>query len=175
GGDDSGSGSGTGSGGSGSGSGGGDDSGSGSGTGSGGSGSGSGGGTHTGGSGNEHGGGGTSLDGDENGDKNGSGHEMGDGLNDYDFGDLDTSTNLPDPKDIKDVPKNEVDLGGFGISGYFDASSQCPAPTTVDLKLFGTLEISYEYFCSIARILRAVVIAFAWLSALLIIARINRG
>ena len=148
----------------------------------------SGGGTHTGSSGNTHGGGGTSLGGGSTGGNNGSpngsedgkedgsdnGHSMGDGLNDYDFGKLPTDNDLPDSKDIDDK-KKEIDLGGFSVRGYLNTTAQCPAPTTVDLKLFGTMEIEYTYFCNIARILRAVVVAFAWLSALLIIARINRS
>lgn len=148
----------------------------------------SGGGTHTGSSGNQHGGGGTGFGGGSTGGNNGSpngsedgkedgsdnGHSMGDGLNDYDFGTLPTDNDLPDPKDIDDK-KKEIDLGGFSVRGYLNTTAQCPAPTTVDLKLFGTMEIEYTYFCNIARILRAVVVAFAWLSALLIIARINRS
>ncbi|MBQ9183305.1 MAG: hypothetical protein IJ143_05950 [Neisseriaceae bacterium] len=144
----------------------------------------SGGGTHTGSSGNQHGGGGTGLGGGSTGGNNGSpngsedgsdnGHSMGDGLNDYDFGTLPTDNDLPDPKDIDDK-KKKIDLGGFSVRGYLNTTAQCPAPTTVDLKLFGIMEIEYTYFCNIARILRAVVVAFAWLSALLIIARINRS
>ena len=97
---------------------------------------------------------------------------------DYNFGDLDTSHNLPNPKQVDNSnnDKNKVDLSDFGVTNHFNASGQCPAPVTVSLGfLNSTMEVSFEYFCSIARILRAVVIAFAWLSALLIIARINRG
>ena len=57
----------------------------------------------------------------------------------------------------------------------FNSSGQCPAPISVNLGfLNSSMDISFEYFCSIARIIRAVVIAFAWLSGLLIIVRINK-
>ena len=93
----------------------------------------------------------------------------------YDFGDLDPKTDLPDPKDLKDTPKEkEVDLSGWGVNDYFNSSGYCPSPTTVSLGTFGTLEVSYQYFCDICRIIRTVVIAFAWLSGLLIITRINK-
>ena len=91
----------------------------------------------------------------------------------YNFDGLDTSTNLPDAKDIKDKTQ-EVDLSSWGVNDYFNSSGQCPAPNTVSLGMFGSFELSYEYFCSIARILRTVVIAFAWLTGLLIIAKINK-
>lgn len=91
----------------------------------------------------------------------------------YNFDDLDTSTKLPDAKDIKDKTQ-EVDLSSWGVNDYFNSSGQCPAPNTVSLGMFGSFEVSYEYFCSIARILRTVVIAFAWLTGLLIIAKINK-
>ncbi|MBR7001205.1 MAG: hypothetical protein IKI11_00865 [Neisseriaceae bacterium] len=91
----------------------------------------------------------------------------------YNFDDLDTSTKLPDAKDIKDKTR-EVDLSSWGVNDYFNSSGQCPAPNTVSLGMFGSFEVSYEYFCSIARILRTVVIAFSWLTGLLIIAKINK-
>ena len=91
----------------------------------------------------------------------------------YNFDGLDTSTNLPDAKDIKDKTQ-EVDLSSWGVNDYFNSSGQCPAPNTVSLGMFGSFEVSYEYFCSIARILRTVVIAFAWLTGLLIIAKVNK-
>ena len=91
----------------------------------------------------------------------------------YNFDGLDTSTNLPDAKDIKDKTQ-EVDLSSWGVNDYFNSSGQCPAPSTVSLGMFGSFEVSYEYFCSIARILRTVVIAFAWLTGLLIIAKVNK-
>lgn len=92
----------------------------------------------------------------------------------YDFGDLDPNHNLPDPKQIEQDKSKEVDLSGWGVNSYFNSSGQCPAPNTVSLGMFGSFEVSYEYFCSIARILRTVVIAFAWLTGLLIIAKVNK-
>lgn len=93
----------------------------------------------------------------------------------YDFDDLDTSHNLPD-SNSGISPNNKVDLSDFGVTNHFRFSGQCPAPILVSLGfLNSSMSISFEYFCSIARIIRAVVIAFAWLSALLIIARINRS
>lgn len=91
----------------------------------------------------------------------------------YNFDGLDTSTDLPDAKDIKDKSQ-EVDLSSWGVNDYFNSSGQCPAPSTVSLGMFGSFEVSYEYFCRIASILRTVVIAFAWLTGLLIIAKINK-
>ena len=92
----------------------------------------------------------------------------------YDFENLDTDTSkLGDPKNVPNQNK-EVDLGTWGVNDYFNFSGQCPAPSVVSLGMFGSFEVSYEYFCRIASILRTVVIAFAWLSGLLIIARINK-
>lgn len=91
----------------------------------------------------------------------------------YNFDGLDTSTDLPDAKDIKDKTQ-EVDLSSWGVNDYFNSSGQCPAPSTVSLGMFGSFEVSYEYFCRIASILRTVVIAFAWLTGLLIIAKVNK-
>lgn len=129
-------------------------------------------GTHTSSSDNTHGGGGISLD-DDNNSTSFNPNTAYDDFN-YDFGDLDPNHDLPDPKQIEQDKSKEVDLSSWGVNDYFNSSGQCPAPNTVSLGMFGSFEVSYEYFCSIARIIRAVVIAFAWLSGLLIITRINK-
>ncbi len=71
-----------------------------------------------------------------------------------------------------DIPERKTfDFGTFSVKGYFTSNGTCPAPLTVDLGVFGKMELSYNWICKVAKIMRGVVIAFAWFGAILIIVK----
>lgn len=78
---------------------------------------------------------------------------------------------LPD-NDFGDAPT--VDLGkALGGGSWFGSSAGavCPAPQTVDIDIFGTFEIDYEWLCRFARFVKPFLIAFAYLTAIFIIVK----
>lgn len=71
-----------------------------------------------------------------------------------------------------DIPERKTfDFGTFSVKGYFTSNGTCPAPLTVDLGVFGKMELSYGWICKVAKLMRGVVIAFAWFGAILIIVK----
>ena len=77
--------------------------------------------------------------------------------------------------DNGDIKQREpFDLGGFSVTGYFTSSGSCPAPAVVDLGVFGRMQMTYDWLCRLAGLIRPVAIAFAWLSALMIIVKGSR-
>ena len=140
---------------------------SGSGSGSGGSGGGSGGGTRVGGSDRGNG-----ARGDGEGDKKGSISEFCQ-KNKNALVCQDASGEFKaNNDDIKAKDKPSRDLSKFSVTSYFaNDSGSCPADISVDLGLFGHMDISYSWFCRVARMIRPFIIAIAWISALLIIVK----
>lgn len=84
-------------------------------------------------------------------------------LNPNRVGCLDADT--PDAPDINNNDKNIsiVPQGGFGSD-----NATCPADKTYTLRLMGTITVSWEPICQLASGLRLIVIAMAWVSAILI-------
>ena len=77
--------------------------------------------------------------------------------------------------DNGDIKQREpFDLDGFSVTGYFTSSGSCPAPAVVDLGVFGRIQMTYDWLCRLAGLIRPVAIAFAWLSALMIIVKGSR-
>ena len=140
---------------------------SGSGSGSGGSGGGSGGGTRVGGS--DRGKGGR---GDGEGNKQGSISEFCQ-KNKNALVCKDASGEFKaNNDDLKTTGKPSRDLSKFSVTSYFENDSgSCPADISVDLGLFGHMDVSYSWFCRVARMIRPFIIAIAWISALLIIVK----
>ena len=128
------------------------------------SGQGGGNGGGAGGSGKGDGGSGGKGDGNGKGDGKGNGEGVGSGEDMPGFS--------ADNGDIK--PREPFDLGGFSVTGYFTSSGSCPAPVVVDLGVFGRMQMTYDWLCRLAGLIRPVAIAFAWLSALMIIVKGSR-
>lgn len=77
-------------------------------------------------------------------------------------------------EDVKEE-KPSKDLSKFKVTGYFSGGGVCPADVSVNVGIFGTFALSYQWFCRLAALLRPLVIAFSWLSALLIIVKGSKG
>ena len=132
---------------------------------------GAGGGTGGSGKGGEGGGTGGSGKGDGGAGGKGDGNGKVDGKGDGEG--LGSGEDMPGfSADNGDVQQREpFDLGGFSVTGYFTSSGTCPAPSVVDLGVFGRMEMTYDWFCRLSKLIRPVAIAFAWLSALMIIVK----
>ena len=117
---------------------------------------------------------------------NGSGNEdgkgKGDGLSEYCAKNPDALACIS-VKNGKFDGKNEdvkgekpsKDFSKFRITGYFSGGGACPADVSVNVGIFGSFTLSYDWLCRLATIMRPLVIAFAWLSALFIIVKGSRG
>ena len=103
-------------------------------------------------------------DGNGKGDGKGNGEGVGSGE--------DMPAFSADNGDIKQ--REPFDLGGFSVTGYFTSSGSCPAPAVVDLGVFGRMLMTYDWLCRLEGLIRPVAIAFAWLSALMIIVKGSR-
>lgn len=67
---------------------------------------------------------------------------------------------IPEPETVNETEWT-ASVGNFGSSG------SCPAPAQINTS-FGTIEMSYEYICDFATMIRPIIITFAWLTAALI-------
>ncbi|PSJ79892.1 virulence factor TspB C-terminal domain-related protein [Neisseria iguanae] len=61
-----------------------------------------------------------------------------------------------DYEDIK-IPEETLDLS-FKPLDHFSTDGTCPAPVVYSLGALGTFEFSYEYICSVARLIRPILI-----------------
>lgn len=141
---------------------------------------GSGGGSKNGGNGN----GGSGQTGNNMG--NGSGGEdgkgKGDGLSEYCAKNPDALACIS-VKNAKFDGKNEdvkgekpsKDFSKFKVTSYFSGGGSCPADVSVNVGIFGSFALSYGWFCRLATIMRPLVVAFGWLSALFIIVKGSRS
>ena len=117
-----------------------------------------------------------------NGSGNGDGKGKGDGLSEYCAKNPDALACIS-VKNAKFDGKNEDVKGGkpgkdfskFKVTGYFSGGGACPADVSVNVGIFGSFALSYEWLCRLATIMRPLVIGFAWLSALFIIVKGSRG
>jgi len=141
---------------------------------------GSGGGSKSGGNGN--GGSGQAGNNMGNGSGNEDGKGKGDGLSEYCAKNPDALACIS-VKNAKFDGKNEdvkgekpgKDFSKFKVTGYFSGGGACPADVSVNVGIFGSFALSYEWLCRLATIMRPLVIGFAWLSALFIIVKGSRG
>ena len=77
-------------------------------------------------------------------------------------------------EDVKEE-KPSKDFSKFKVTNYFSGGGACPADVSVNVGIFGSFALSYGWLCRLAAIMRPLVIAFAWLSALFIIVKGSRG
>ena len=77
-------------------------------------------------------------------------------------------------EDVKEE-KPSKDLSKFKVTGYFSGGGVCPADVSVNVGIFGTFSLSYQWFCRLAQIMRPLIIGFAWLTALFIIVKGSRS
>ena len=77
-------------------------------------------------------------------------------------------------EDVKEE-KPSKDFSKFKVTNYFSGGGVCPADVSVNVGIFGSFALSYEWLCRLAVIMRPLVIGFAWLSALFIIVKGSRG
>ena len=74
--------------------------------------------------------------------------------------------------DFGGAPTVNVGKALNGGSWFSDgAAVACPAPVTADLAMFGTFEITFDWLCRAAKLIKPFVVAFAYLTALFIITR----
>lgn len=141
---------------------------------------GSGGGSKNGGNGN--GGSGQTGNNMGNGSGNEDGKGKGDGFSEYCAKNPDALACIS-VKNAKFDGKNEdvkeekpsKDFSKFKVTNYFSGGGVCPADVSVNVGIFGSFALSYEWLCRLAAIMRPLVIGFAWLSALFIIVKGSRG
>ena len=77
-------------------------------------------------------------------------------------------------EDVKEE-KPSKDFSKFKVTNYFSGGGACPADVSVNVGIFGSFALSYGWLCRLASIMRPLVIAFAWLSALFIIVKGSRS
>ena len=77
-------------------------------------------------------------------------------------------------EDVKEE-KPSKDFSKFKVTNYFSGGGACPADVSVNVGIFGSFALSYGWLCRLAAIIRPLVIAFAWLSALFIIVKGSRS
>lgn len=77
-------------------------------------------------------------------------------------------------EDVKEE-KPSKDFSKFKVTNYFSGGGACPADVSVNVGIFGSFALSYGWLCRLAAIMRPLVIAFAWLSALFIIVKGSRS
>ena len=117
-----------------------------------------------------------------NGSGNDDGKGKGDGLSEYCVKNPDALACIS-VKNAKFDGENEDVKGGkpskdfskFKVTNYFSGGGSCPADVSVNVGIFGSFALSYGWLCRLAAIMRPLVIAFAWLSALFIIVKGSRS
>ena len=132
--------------------------------------------------GNANGGSGQTGNNMGNGSGDGDGKGKGDGLSEYCAKNPDALACIS-VKNAKFDGKNEdvkeekpsKDFSKFKVTNYFSGGGACPADVSVNVGIFGSFALSYGWLCRLATIMRPLVIAFAWLSALFIIVKGSRG